>query len=654
MVILQYSYILASICLPIFLLMYNHPIRIIRWGTRGAILAVIFYLIAVVPFVILSQLKFWSILLIVIPIIFRIISLILTKIGFFSSGNEKMIENLLYACVSALSIIFVGASSNTLEKLFFLIIILLVLFLSDFQIIEKYKYMGALFGPIIAAIPSYDNFNVFFTVLAIWLVMTITLDFSLKILKIVKSKRIEKSTLIIFLTVSLIIANNGGLKLDWTQEFLRGLAFLVIMSLLLGSSFLINKKMKSEYLKHFLPVVISNSLLAFLVLMIEQFNGIKIFFSPFLIFIIGFCVFISLNRLISPLDKLTNSTSFAFNMNNISEMMNLVFGKKLGQALFNNIFGTDFRKIKTSVTLSFLLIYIIAILIALQLGYPTMKYAVIFHNEDIWLAVVTANSTFTALVVISEIIRISNSASLQNGLTKEEALHSSTVITLEYFVTFVPLLFILTKGFENVSSIILISVFLLVFYMNINMMLYHDLQRSQYNHFRKTRLVMAVFFQILSFASAPVVFFIEYKDQGMPFINQYNWVIFLWSLLTMFLAKLLGFDTELGSKRAYKQSWVKLIFLFISLNIVARFLPLIVYLIVHDESMAIYIAVLILLMSISIFGQEWAMVLLPWSNDSKKNIIQNWKEMIRNIKVENKVDLNRKQKGANRTRKEKK
>ncbi|MNW41213.1 hypothetical protein D3C74_183450 [compost metagenome] len=631
--ILSYSYILGALYLPVLFLIFNHPNRYIRWITRSILIGTIFYLIAVVPFVVLTELKYWALLLAVIPIIFRIISLVLDKIGFFSSKSSKIVENLLYASVAALSIIFVGASSNTLEKLFFLIVILLVLYISDFQILEKYKYMGTLFGPLIAVIPTYDNFNVFFTVVAIWLVMTITLDLILKLLNIKKSKHIERSTLIVFITVSIIIANNGGIQLEWTLTFLKFLTFLVCVCFLMGSSFIINEKVKNVYVRQFSPVIISSSFLVFLHIMVSRYNGVKYFFNSFLTLIIFFCLFISLNRLISPLAKLSDTNSFPLKMSSINETMNLIFGKKLGQAFFNNLFGVDFRKIHFGISLFLFALYLIAGVSIVQIGFPDLNIGTIFQDEDTILAFVTANSMIAALVVIGEIMRISSNSHSKNGLSKEDALHSSTIITLEYFFTFVPLLAINIK--DIYQFLIIIGVFLLAFYANINMTLYLDFQQAQFNNFKKIRLVLTVFFYLVSIACAPLIFFLEYDNQGFLFFSQYNSIIFALSFFSMFLAKLLGYDTEFGSRRAYKWSWFKLIFLFISISLMARILPLIMYLIVQDENQAIYISVLCIIILIAMFGQEWAMVLLPWSNHSKKTIIHDWMSMFKSIKARN-------------------
>ena len=657
MLILQFSYIFSALCLPILLLIYSHPNGFIKWGARILLFGLIFYLLAIVPFVVLTELKYWSLLLVAIPVIFRIISLILDKVGFFGAKNEKNVQNLLYASVSALSVIFVGASSNTLEKLFFLIIILLVLFISDFQIVEKYKYLGALFGPIIAVIPSYENFNVFFTVVAIWLVMTISLDLLLKVCKIKKTKHIEKTTLIVFITISLIVANNGGIELNWIDSFLMILTFVVIVCLLLGGSFLTNRKIRNEYLKQFLPVLISSIFLGFLLILVNKDDGVREFFSSFLLLIVILCVVISLSRLISPLDKLTDSKSFPFNMNNINEMLEVVLGKKLGKAVFNNLFGLNYQAIHIGISMVFFVFYVLVGGYVIQSIFFSGKLVNLLLKDQALLPLVIANSLFAALILISELIRVSSNNFKENGMSSKDALHSSTVISLEYFFIFIPFLFIGVKDFENLNTsfILMGCLFLSLFYVNINLFLYLDLRKPQFNNFKKIRLVLSGLLQGVAIAAAPILFFLEYKNDGLYFVNQYNATAFLLGFIFMYPAKLLGYDSEFGSKRAYKRSWLKLVFLILSLNALGYKLPFVMYLFIQDESRAVYFAVIMLIMLISMLGRELAMVVLPWSNVSEKSITYEWRAMLKKIKVENEeINKKSKKKGAQKKAKSKK
>ncbi|MEI2283695.1 hypothetical protein [Paenibacillus polysaccharolyticus] len=635
---LLFSYIITALCLPVLLLIYNHSNRFIKWGARVSLISLIFYLFAVVPFVILAELKFWPLLLLVIPIIFRIVSLILDKLGFFSSKSTVIARNLLYASMSALSVIFVGASYDTLEKFFFLIVILIVLFLSDFQIIEKRKYNGAIYGPIVAAVPSYDNINVFITLLAVWLVMTLTVDLVLKIIKMEKSKQADRLALLVYVPICLIINENGGIQLSGAFVILKVLACIVIVCLLMGSSFLINKKVKNVYIRQFSPVFISSGFLCFLLIMINQYVGVREFFSSSIMLIATFCIFVGLCRLILSLDKLIEGKSFPFKMDNINDMMIVIFGKNLGQALFNNLFGPSDNNVHIGVSLGLFFLYVfVGGSLLLQSSF-SVEFKGLFYNDESLLLFITANSMVAALILISEIVRASAKSLRECGMNREDAFHSSTLISLEYFFIFVPLLFFSMRDFENIniSFIVLGSLFLFLFYANINLVLYFDFKKPQYNQFRKVRLVSSALFQLVSLSVAPLLFFLDYKNQGLFFINQYNASVFLISFLAMFIAKLLGYDTEFGSKKAYKRSCVKLALILPSC-LVASYFPFMIYLLVQDATKATYIAVLFLIFLISMLGQELAMVSLPWSNVANQSIVRQWLDMSRKIKADREV-----------------
>ncbi|MDU2211261.1 MAG: hypothetical protein E7E18_08385 [Eubacterium sp.] len=314
-------------------------------------------------------------------------------------------------------------------------------------------------------------------------------------------------------------------------------------------------------------------------------------------------------------------------------MMTVVFGKKLGQALFKNLYGLNYQAIHVGISLFFFLFYILVGGYLIKANYFNMDLANLFYEDQKLLPFFTASSMFAALILISEIIRITDKKFRENGLNSKDALHSSTLITLEYFFTFVPLLYISIRDFENFnrSFALMGSLFLLLFYVNINMFLYLDLRKQQYNNFKKIRLVLSGLLQLVALTAAPILFFLEYRNDGLFFINQYNSTAFFLGFLGMYPAKLLGYDTEFGSKRAYKRSWFKFVFLSHSLKIVGYNLPIVVYLLVQDESKAIYISVLLVIIFLSILGCETAMVLLPWSNISEKSITHDWAAMLKKM-----------------------
>lgn len=226
-------------------------------------------------------------------------------------------------------------------------------------------------------------------------------------------------------------------------------------------------------------------------------------------------------------------------------------------------------------------------------------------------------------------------------------MRSSTFITIEYFFTFVPLLYFVVKDFENLNTsfIVMGCVYLFLLFVNINMFLYFDFKEPQYNNFKRVRIVSAGLLQLVAMGSAPLLFFLDYKDDGLLFINQYNSTAFFLGFLAMIPAKLLGYDTEFGSKKAYKRGWLKLVFLYISLYGIAYF-TFVIYIVLQNESKAIYFTVLFLMILISSLGRELAVVLLPWSNDSEKSIIRDWNTMIRSIRDQKKAEISKSRKNG--------
>ncbi|WP_339207900.1 hypothetical protein MHH56_09565 [Paenibacillus sp. FSL K6-3182] len=635
MVAVQQSYIIISLFIPFLFLIFNHTNRIIKWVSRTILVLVMFYIVAAIPFLILSELKYWSLMLIAIPIMFRVVSILLRRIGLFGSKSIQIVENLMFASVSSLSIIFIGASSNTLEKLFFLILIFFFLNATDFKIVEKYPYLGMLFGPIIAVIPSYDGFNVFYTAVLIWIAITIAFNSFLKIFKIKKTKNIEKSVLILYVTVFLIVTNNGGVNLSWTDIGLKILTIFVCGCLLFGCSFLINQKVpnKYRYIKHYSIVIMATIFISFLLIMMNFYEGVQLFFKPIVALIIGMGLFLSFGRLWSSFYQLMTSKAFPFQMDNLNEIMQLIFGKNLGQSLFNIVFGLNYAEIKLRVALPLFIVFIVGGAGSVSFLYPSYN-VFLFDNNEMFLAFIITNSMFAAFMMLGEIASIINKESVLEGISQEKALQRSTSIIMSYSFIFIPLLIYNIDIFMSVDLIwrILGGCFLLMLYANINIMLYLDLQKPSYNHFKNTRIVASSMLQAFALALAPILIFTSYSEQfGLQFINEYNASVFVISFLAMYIAKLLSYDMEFGSKRMYLRNLLLFLFLIISTNSIVNVGPYLFLIVTRNVEQATYLSVHSILAHISLLGCSLAILLLPWSNHSKITIVSEWINLLKGL-----------------------
>ncbi|MEW9701938.1 hypothetical protein [Paenibacillus sp. SI8] len=631
-----YGFILPSLLLPFFILLWEHPFKIIRFFAKLFLIVALLVIIAVIPVYVFVQLKFWVLLVGVIPLMFRFLTVVLERLHFFSFTDKKLIENLMFASIGASSVIFIGASSNTLQNTAFLAVIIFLLYLTDSKIVEKYPHIGTLFGPIALAFPVFQNFNVNFTIVFVWAVLAVILEATLKLFRIEKTTRMQKVFLLLIAITAEIISTMGGVPLNWIDITLKGLTLFSI-TFIVFSCYILFDNLKNNYVRHYGSGVVALAVMATILILFFKYEGMRTFLQPLIFIFILQCLTTTFCRFIAPFNR-SMSKSFVFQLDNVKEILELGFGKRLGHLMFMSLFGKNYDDIKVRYALLFLFLPV-GIIALISLGFFSQSHFFdIVQVKSSVVAFITLQSMLAAVTFVTEMSQLSDKERMSDGLSSSEALRSSTLLVIEYFFMLIPMLLFHFDIFRNLGTggIIFVVMYFLLLFINTNMFLYFDLKEKQYNNLNRVRLKTSMFMQLFGH-SVLLIFFLGYYSQtyGLQFYDKFAPSIFTLTFWGIFMGKLIGYDTDIASKRFYKKNALMFVSLLLIFKSCFYIFPFVLHFIIKDVSKLTGVVVFFALCNVSFLARGLAVLLIPPSNDSTDSIRMTWLNMMEELKKKN-------------------
>lgn len=615
------GFILAILLLPFFIFFIRHPNRVIRRCSKILFLVLVIIAIIIIPLVGIFQFGIKIFFIPLVPLVSRGATWILERTNILNTDYMRIVEKLLMLSAASVGLgLFAMAYEQPLKPITATIIVLAFILFVD---IGKYIITGYLFGIVSAVFMISQSPDAIYTVVFIFIVVMLIVRFFDRMFSFSDTVRlrIESSATIIIILASYPLIITGGLKFYFEDFFIQIVVFTGLLFIYIGTSFLINKipVRIPVTLQHFIPIGIS-LVLVFTILVSVKNSNIANNFGLIFYFLIFIFLGLTFLRILSPLDKLFNVTSF-LNSINMLESLQFYFGNKFGKILFVFLYGKSAELIKPIYSFIMLGLYIVGgYLIFKQLSPEVINFDS-NNNGHFFYTVLSACFSYSFVYSVSKTI---DSQKLSVGMSNEDAIKFSTAIVINYFFILIPLLLFAHKQFQEIGlvGIILGIIFILLIILNTNITLCLDFSKPQYNDFAITREYLS--FAILVIPHIVLVgafyYFFEVSNP-LESIKRIIEVFILVSLISVIIARAMSYDNFLGSKKFRKISLFILIFLIIGVEPIARFNAIFFLLMGFSQELAMqftyYINISILMDIITLI----VIVLLQSSNDKYKDDI---------------------------------
>lgn len=561
MIYAQLSLILPNLLLPFFIMLLKHPLKSVSKISRFFSCLSIVVIVASIPMFILIKLKYWTFLLLLIPILFRAMEVVINKIQLsdYIKLSDKKLNSLLFTSMVCIFIIFLLANYNYTSYGLWISFILIISRITDFYTIRKYNLLvGLLFGPILTVMPPFKSANTFTTYAVIWGIFSL-LSYVLSIIRFNKFlKTIEENSVVLIVPIALLIILSGGIPIMLPLLWGSMLTLFYIFTLIIPD-YIIQKRRLPLLIKHYSIVIITICLftsLSFLNRITELssvINQIIILLSPLFLLII-------LGRLLSPILQNVKTRQF-ITMDEIFESLVLILGNAMGKYIFRVVYGKDYKLIKCK--------HAIFILACISVGLFSISFHVlnldplsIINNSTIYnpviILAISFNSIICALTFFTGVSELFNRDSYSKGLPKDMSFKISCNIVNNYFMIIISLLLINYDTIKNIGIIGLLIIGYMFFtnMFNISLTLHFDLQIKNYNDLRKTRYMVSIMLQAIGIFVLIfyVLYFWEIQINNKSIHLSSITYIFYYIFVSGLVAKLIGYDTYWASKKMMKQS----------------------------------------------------------------------------------------------------
>lgn len=552
---------LALVLLPILATLLFHPSVYIKNLSKISIIISLICVIFISPIIILIDLGYWSLLLIILPIIFRGIGVTISKLNIRNIHKifkSESIVQLLIAAISSLVLILITIDFNMWTGLWISLAVIIFSGTLIMPKIDNYKLLyGVIFGALsfIMSLILKDEKGLV-TYFISWAICTIPFYCIPIIRKFIKYEIIP---FVLIPIITILLLKNGGISFVWSK-FYAATFLIFIIHLIIICIYYIVEKFKIHELnywikQYYLPLtlIIMEFILIYYKNKFTDFNNIVAI--PLIILNIETLI-ISLGRFFCPIIyKFENLHTF-IKIKDIHNIFELSFGKKISNLLHTLIIGNYYDKLNTKQICAGTTISIITPICGAWLVSENININAfisdLFNLTPTFNILAILFMTVCGFTVLDSILKIIYHQKYCTGLQQDEASKLSSTLSVNYLYWVIYYLYFFLPNIEKINIYVKLITILWLFTISFTAHIYlsTDLVNSKYNNLKNTRQYISVFLYCNSFFIAIYSGLTDSLQLLMPdsiinIFNRYYYIL----LICTFLCKTIGFDTAIASKK---------------------------------------------------------------------------------------------------------
>ncbi|MCC5909412.1 MAG: hypothetical protein JJT76_03115 [Clostridiaceae bacterium] len=560
---------LSIIVFPIFIMLLYHSNIYIRSLFKFlAIISLLFFSITY-PLLLLIELKYYTILLIALPIAFRIIEIMMKKsqiIKYFYNVKDDTIIQLLYTSIVSLIIIIISNDISIWGGLWTSLILFIFVGTNITDKIKEVDSSGLSYG-IIFGIVSFvfflpsNHLNAMTTYLFSWMIYFIPYC-SLSHLK--KNKHFERLVCLLTPTTAYILLKYGGISYVWKDLFSTLFIIILVNIIIITTQYLADKHLKISSIKHYSVPLLWLMLIIILLSLSNKYEELNNIIETSIIFLSIECTIILFGRIISPIIYITAEDKKK-HIDDIEYAYRIIFGKFIGQSIFNIMLGKYYNGVKKGgAILGTISIFLALITSGIIVSYNNTGelLASILKIKEFYKVLIIFFMASSSFNIINDIADLINFHSYTKGIGNEMANKKGASLAVNYL--FVGVYYILLNlpslNEINIYIKIIILIWMVLASISLSLGLSYDLVKPDYNRLKTVRhFVSVILYQFTLFIGLYIVLTTPYQELN-PFNPLFNNSVktlitrtYYLVLLSTVLSKLVGFDTSISSAKQKKK-----------------------------------------------------------------------------------------------------
>ncbi|QUH19269.1 hypothetical protein [Alkaliphilus sp. B6464] len=568
---------LPAILLPIFIMIMYHPDKYIKRVFEILTIATVIYITVGAPVLILIELKYWALLFIVLPVIFRVLEILINKFEihkYFENIKPETITNLLYGSIGALVIIFsfqelntwIGSSCTWWGLWCALFVSVLVSTDALEKLAEKQYAYGIMFGLISFLLsPIFKNEIGIITYIVSWSIYIIPY---LCIPFFRKKKHMEYIVLLFSLATFAVLLGKGGIRPEWDSKY--GAIFVLVVTgiLFFVIQYQIEKSKFMPIVKHYMLPAVYTGFATTFIFFTNRYIQLKSFLLLTASTTVMISLIISICRVFAPIIYNSKDNKKRININDIKGIFNFLFGTVIGEIVFNILFGNSYEKLKKieiflGSGISFIIPFLSVVIVNNGVDIQKIAKEMLELKSSLLILFVFYMLIFS-FTMLEEITDLLNPEIRTKGLKEETALKKASSLSVSYLFLVIYYLVLNVPLISKISPYVLLGAVIWMSFASLssNNVLYLDLTQPNYNNFRNTRHYVSVLLYGVSFI---IIIYLISTNQIMilsnsvydKLINQVSYMVGI----SAFLCKLVGFDTGIASHKMKKKQ-LRSIFIF--------------------------------------------------------------------------------------------
>lgn len=628
---------LVVLLVPILATLIFHPNKKMKKISKVTIIISLVCIIFISPIIILINLRYWLLLVILLPIIFRGLGIAISKLdipNISSKLNKDSIIQLLIVALGAFVLIILTIDYDMWSGLWLTLGIIIFSGTIIMPEIDKSRLLyGILFGALSFIItPILRDENGLVTYFISWMICALPFYYIPLVKRFIKYEVIPY---VLIPIISIILMKNGGVPFIW-NKFYSAAFLIIIIHIILGCVYYIFEKLNKDKFndlikQYYFPVILF--IIEFILIYYKNKfkNFEQIITIPLMVLSIETLI-ISLGRFSCPIIyKLQNKHNIT-KVNDIYDIFVLIFGEKIGEFLHEIIIGDYYDKLKA-----------IKIGIGTIVLFVTPVCGVLFVSENITFNIIISGlisnrtvfnklailfMTISGMAILDSIIKLSYHNKFSSGLEQKDASSLSSIISVNYIFLLIYYLYIFLPNIEkiNIYVILIMILWLLVVSLAICGSLSTDLVKSRYNNLKQTRHYASTFLYgntvlITTYSVFTDSLQLLETDQVINIYSKYCYFI----VICTFLCKLIGFDTAIASKKMrskHIKDSIKLVLLLIFSGIPLIFFGAIIFRVFNSITVARFIINLMYLSFMLELTKAIIISFMPSENNIEESLIE--------------------------------
>lgn len=313
----------------------------------------------------------------------------------------------------------------------------------------------------------------------------------------------------------------------------------------------LNRSKLDTRIKHYVPTLIAALIVSLNHIIINLTNSSDLFQQTYLYFYWE-CMIIIVSRVLLPIYYNFRKSNLVKDGESLREVLNTVFGYRIGSALYSFLISEYYKDISKITSVVILVIHIIFILIInktyLQLEMISLLY------KDIITNTIVVSAALSSISFILKIIDLYSIKRIEKGISEEAVIKESAHLCSNYLIMLTPIIwsYIVTYVTNTKATIVIMTLFFsLVANMNIGLSLIYDMSKRGYNNLKEVRFYIAILFKVVEIL---IIINCYYSYNSVMESEKIKFIlasILSISFICTVIAKLIGHDTPIASKREY-------------------------------------------------------------------------------------------------------